>query len=368
MKIVSGGMTTHLAQRVHTLANMWKLTRQDGTIFGFTDHDQDLPFDDGSGELIYEAGAGVTASALSSSNQLRVDTQDVAGVLTSARITVEDLRAGRYDNAEVKYFKVNYEDLSTSMGDIKMKVTRTGEVRMENDQFTVELRSLSQSYSQKIIDLVQPACGVDLGSTKCGVRLDPPEWAETTEYSVRTDRDAASGSVVKPSVHNDRHFKCITAGGSASAEPSWNLTLGGTTDDNSVVWEAVRALTVPSLEVIEVVNQGCFWVNYTGDGPNDLFTLGIIEMVTGQNIGLFREIKDFDLASDGPALVRTFLPFPFPIQGGVSSTGPDLITLKAGCEKGRTPCKQNFDNIENYRGFPDLPGNDQMFRTPDAPT
>ncbi len=304
MKTFQANMTTHVAQRVHTLANMWRLTRQDGVVFGFTDHDQNLPYDDGDGEIVYEANSGMIASALSSSNQLRVDTQDTQGVLTSDRITDIDLRAGRYDNATIRYFKVNYEDLSASMGDIKMKVSRTGEVRTENDQFTVELRSLAQSYSQQIIDLIQPACGVDLGSAKCGVRIDPPEWAETTDYTVRTDRDAASGSVVKPSTHNDRYFKCITAGGSASAEPSWNLTLGGETVDNSVVWETVRALQIPSLEIIEVIDKGEFWVNYLGDAPNDLFTLGIIEFTSGKNVGLFREIKDFDMASDGGPLVQ----------------------------------------------------------------
>jgi len=367
MKTVQTNMTTHLAQRVLTLANMWKLTRQDGTIFGFTDHDFDLPYDDGSGVLNYEANAGMTASALAGSNQLSVDTQDAAGMLTSDRITVEDLRAGRYDNAEIRHFKANYEDLSAGMGDIKMKLFRTGEVSVSNNLFSVELRSLSQAYSQNIIDLVQPACGVDLGSTKCKVRLDPPEWQPGAAVTVRSSRDAGTGSVVKPSVFNDRHFKCSTAGTTASDEPTWNLTLGGTTNDNDAVWTTERALTIPEVEVIEVIDKGNFWVNYNGDAPNDIFTLGLIECIGGQNVGIFKEIKDFDMASDGPALIKTFLPFPFALQGAISSTGPDIMTFKAGCEKSRDICKLNFDNIENNHGFPDLPGNDRMFMTPNAP-
>lgn len=367
MKNVTSLMDAHLDQRVLTLANMWRLQRADGVVMGFTDHDQPLDFDDGDGEITYEARSGMTASSLSSSSELRVDTQDVVGILDSDRINDNDLRAGRYDNAEVKYFKVNFEDTSTSMGDIKMKITTTGEVRMEGEFFVVELRSLSQAYSQKIIDIVQAACGVDLGSAKCKVRLDPTEWQPATEYTVREDRDAGSGSVVKPTVFNDRHFKCIVPGTSESGEPGWDLTLGAETVDGDITWVTERALKIPEVEVLEVINQGKFWMNYTGDAPDDLFTLGVMACLTGQNAGLFREIKVFDQASDGPAMVTTFLPFPFPVQGGVTSTAPDVFAITAGCEKTSARCKVNFDNIENYHGFKDVPGINKMFLTPNAP-
>lgn len=367
MKNLTSPMQSHLQQRVLTLANMWKLTRQDGVVMGFTDHDQPIDYDDGNGTITYEAGSGMTASALASSSELRVDTQDVAGILDSERINDTDLRAGKYDEAEVRFFKVNYEDPSTAMGDIKMKINKTGEVRMENDFFVVELRSLSQSYSQKIIDLIQSACGVDLGSAKCKVRLDPPEWDGATAYTEREERDAGTGSVVKPSVFNDRHFDCRVPGLSGSDEPIWDLTLGNETIDGEVTWITKRALLLPEIEVLEVVNQGKFWINYTGDAPDDLFTLGLVECITGQNIGLFREIKVFDQASDGPAIITTFLPFPFPVQGGVTSTAPDIFKITAGCEKTSDICKRNFDNIENYHGFKDVPGLNKMFLTPNAP-
>lgn len=365
VKTLTANMQAHLLQRTLTLSNMWKMTRQDGTILGFTDHDEDLTYDDGFGALLYEARSGMSASALSSSNEMRVDTQEADGLLTSTRITSNDIRAGRYDNAEIRHFKVNWQDLSASMGDIKMKITHTGEVGTKNQVWVTELRALAQAYSQNIIDLIQPQCGVDLGSLKCKVRLDPPFWAPFVNYTVREARDAGTGSVVKPTVHNDRHFKCITAGqsaGSGNAEPDWNLTVGGTTPDQDVVWETIRALKIPSVGVIEAVNKGLFWVDYTGDAPNDLFTLGVVEFLAGPNIGLFREIKDFDSGTDGPSLIKTYLPFPFEIQSAVTSTGPDIVSFVAGCEKSRDRCKDPFDNIENYHGFPDLPGRDQFIR------
>ena len=42
MKSVSGALATHLAGAVTTLATCWRVTRTDGAVFGFTDHDRDL--------------------------------------------------------------------------------------------------------------------------------------------------------------------------------------------------------------------------------------------------------------------------------------------------------------------------------------
>jgi hypothetical protein len=369
MKTLTANMQAHLAQRVHTLANCWRLTRADGTVMGFTDLDQDIVYNaqDGDGFITYEANTAMTASALSSSSELRVDTQDTIGFIRSTRITADDIRAGRYDNAEVKYFKVNWADLTASMGDIKMKKCTVGEVKTSDPRFTVELRSLSQAYSQNIVDLVRPACGVDLGSAKCKVTLEPSVWLPGTAYTLRQDRDAGTGSLVTPSVFNDRHFICTNAGTSGSDEPTWNTTIGGTTPDGDAEWTAIRATTLPSVEVIEVVDQSKFWLDYTGDAPDSFFTLGLIECLTGDNVNLRREIRVFSTNSDGPVYVETFLPFPFDVDGAGTATGADQMKLFAGCDKRRATCRDTFDNIENYHGFPDVPGTDVLYRTPNAP-
>ena len=59
-----------------------------------------------------------------------------------------------------------------------------------------------------------------------------PKWTATTAFTIREVRDAATGSVVRPTDDsgqgfNDRHFKCTTAGTSGGTEPTWNLTIGG---------------------------------------------------------------------------------------------------------------------------------------------
>lgn len=44
----------------------------------------------------------------------------------------------------------------------------------------------------------------------------------------------------------------------------------------------------------------------------------------------------------------------------------DDYTIVPGCDKLKTTCIAKFNNIENFGGFPDIPGNDVIFQTPDA--
>lgn len=54
------------------------------------------------------------------------------------------------------------------------------------------------------------------------------QWAASTAYSV--------GDMVRPSTSNNRVFRCTTAGTSGASEPTWDTTIGNTTNDGSVVW------------------------------------------------------------------------------------------------------------------------------------
>jgi len=45
MKTISTALSSHLAGEVISICTCWKLTRRDGVIFGFADHDSDITFD-----------------------------------------------------------------------------------------------------------------------------------------------------------------------------------------------------------------------------------------------------------------------------------------------------------------------------------
>jgi hypothetical protein len=69
MKTASSQLATHIGGETTTLATCWKVTRRDGSIFGFTDFDKDLTVD----SLVYQARSGYTRSAIHTIANLAVD-------------------------------------------------------------------------------------------------------------------------------------------------------------------------------------------------------------------------------------------------------------------------------------------------------
>ncbi|MEJ2016982.1 MAG: DUF2163 domain-containing protein [Maritimibacter sp.] len=100
---VSAEFQAHLDSGNTTLARCWALTRRDGMVLGFTDHDRDLSFDG----ISFKAETGLTARALAQSTGLSIDNSEALGGLSSAAVTEADITAGRYDGAEVR---VNLND------------------------------------------------------------------------------------------------------------------------------------------------------------------------------------------------------------------------------------------------------------------
>jgi uncharacterized phage protein (TIGR02218 family) len=165
MKTASVELAAHLAGRATTTCTLWKLTRTDGAVLGFTDHDQAITF----GGLTYSAASGYTRTALTSGSGLAVDNMDLDGLLNSGAITADDVRAGLYDWAELLVQLVNWSDLS--QGSVILRRGWLGEFTLRNGVFTTELRGLSQALSRGFIEVTSPDCRADLGDSRCKVNL-----------------------------------------------------------------------------------------------------------------------------------------------------------------------------------------------------
>jgi uncharacterized phage protein (TIGR02218 family) len=188
MKTLSSGFAAHIAQGVTTLAWCWKLARTDGTIMGFTDHDQDLAFDGVS----YLSSSGFTASQMQSSLGLAVDNLEVAGAISAAQITEEDILAGLLDKAAIEIWRVNWTD--TSQRQIVRKGT-LGQVKRGQQAFQAEIRGLAQALNQPVGESFEFACDADLGDPRCTVDLTDPLLNGTGTVTAFTDsrRFTASG-------------------------------------------------------------------------------------------------------------------------------------------------------------------------------
>lgn len=164
----------HLQTGATTTCRAWRVTRKDGQVFGFTDHDQDLAFEG----TIFTANSGLTPGMLQQSSGLAVDNTEVAGALSDVSITETDLRAGRFDGAEVTAWLVNWQNLDERA--IRFR-GHFGEIQIAGGSFRVELRGLSDVLNQVRAKVYQPSCAAVLGDNECRVDLSQPQFnVETT--------------------------------------------------------------------------------------------------------------------------------------------------------------------------------------------
>lgn len=56
------------------------------------------------------------------------------------------------------------------------------------------------------------------------------------------------------------------------------------------------------------------------------------------------------------ALIELWQAMPEPIAAG------DTFAVTAGCDKRLPTCRDRFNNVVNFRGFPHIPGNDFVTR------
>ncbi|QUS39300.1 DUF2163 domain-containing protein [Tardiphaga alba] len=167
MRTIPEALQMRLATGVTTMAQAWKLTRRDGVVAGFTDHDDDLVFD----SVTFRAGTGFAASEASSRFDLSVEGGDIAGAFDSDGLNADDLAAGRYDAAEIETWLVDWSDVT-----LRVLTARSllGEVKREGIAFVAELRGMADLLSQESGRLFTATCGADLGDGRCRVVLSNP--------------------------------------------------------------------------------------------------------------------------------------------------------------------------------------------------
>ena len=153
-------LQTHLDTRVTTLAWCWRITRTDNVVLGFTNHDRDLTFD----SVTYEASTGFLGSEIEAQLGMSVDNMEVYGAVDSDNISETDIAAGRYDNADVSLFLVNWQDVSQR---VVMKTGNLGDIKRGRTLFEAELRGASHEIQQEQGRLYNYKCDALLGDGRC---------------------------------------------------------------------------------------------------------------------------------------------------------------------------------------------------------
>ena len=273
----------HLALGTTSVCRAWAVTRADGLVMGFTDHDRDLTFDG----LLFRASTGVTAKALQQSTGLSVDNSEAIGALTSAALTDADILAGRYDGAEVQVWLVNWADVTARKLQFRGSL---GEIERSGGGFRAELRGLAEVLNQPQGAVYQTTCSAVLGDARCGFDLTALGFSDERPVEMVQDR---------------RLFRFA---GFTGFDDRW-------------------------------------------------FEGGRIVVLTGGAAGLVGVVKNDRLDATGRSIELWQ-------SLGADIVAGDMLRVEAGCDKRADTCRLKFNNFLNFRGFPDIPGEDWLMSYP----
>jgi uncharacterized phage protein (TIGR02218 family) len=177
MRQVPTDLQASLDSGTTTLCRCWQLVRRDGRVMGFTDHDLDIAF----GGVIFSAGTGLDPSMLQTSIGLAVDNAQAAGALSDASISEADIRAGRYDSAEIDHWIVDWTDPSRR---VHMFRGQIGEIRRSDTHFEAELRGLADLLNVLVGRTIKRSCDRVLGDERCRVDLADGRYLFGTSVDV----------------------------------------------------------------------------------------------------------------------------------------------------------------------------------------
>lgn len=452
MKTISAELQAHLEGTLLTVCTLWRVTRTDGLVFGFTDHDQDVTF---SG-VTYLAATGHNPSNIRTTAQLSVDNLEVQSMLSASTITEADIQAGLWDFAEVLIQVVNYNDLT--MGSMIQRQGWLGNIKTGRYNFVAELRGMMQPLQQQIGRVYAPGCDADFGDARCNVTGDYATWnpADTGSNLI-----LSGGNLVVTSVGNtldgaradtpiingrryfevtmtvDKFFAVGVANANAAIDPPpWGIgggynslvvnfngyiisegnivgTVGGTFIQGDVIGVAVNTIdrtvsfrinngafttisgaNVPTGDLYPAIGQNNTGGVVTANFGETEFSNTVPTGYTGVDNGVLKYTVAGNVTSASSARVFTdsarvevngyfdggFLTWTGGDNSGYSMevktqvgevitlqqampnaiVAGDTYTLIAGCDKLRATCVSKFSNVVNFRGFPDLPGNDAM--------
>ena len=167
MSDIPESLAAHLAREATSVCHCWRVTRRDGTVSGFTDHDRPLTVDGTN----FEPRSGFTASEARETLGLAADTVEIEGAISAAVITAEDIAAGRWDGAIVETLLVNWRAPDEAA---TIRVQTVGRITRADNRFVAELDGPEAALDRIGGRWFRRSCDAELGDARCGIDLDDP--------------------------------------------------------------------------------------------------------------------------------------------------------------------------------------------------
>ena len=158
----STAMKQAVSADVTTLCYCWKLTRKDGVVSGFTDHDRPLTVDG----VLCKPNSGFTAKEAETALGLSIGNSEIEGALDDAEITAADLAGGIYDGATVNLYLVNWQ---TPTEFAPLRTAYIARIEQADGVWRAELEGYSADFAVKRGRLFRKGCDAELGDARCGV-------------------------------------------------------------------------------------------------------------------------------------------------------------------------------------------------------
>lgn len=189
MRTVPDALAARIESGAATLCHVWRLTRADGAVSAFTDHDQDLLHDG----LVCAAGGGWTAGASQSGlGPGGAGSMAAAGVLDAEGLDPVDLAAGLYDGATVECRRV---DWSAPHLFVSLWTATISRVRREGEAFTADLEGPLAQLQRVAGRSYGRLCDANLGDDRCGVEPGHPAFAGGCDKRFTTCADRFGNSL-----------------------------------------------------------------------------------------------------------------------------------------------------------------------------
>lgn len=164
MRDIAAALAAHVEGEATTLCHCWSLTRRDGLVRGFTDHDRTLAFDG----VTYATETGLEAAETTAELGFAIGGGDVTGAFAASGLNEADLARGLYDDARVRIWLVNWAEPAQR---VLLEEGFVGEIRRGEHGFTAEIRGVARSFDEERGRLYLRSCSADLGDARCGIAL-----------------------------------------------------------------------------------------------------------------------------------------------------------------------------------------------------
>lgn len=304
MKTIPIALQNHLNEDSTTVCLLTRIQTKNGTVLGFTDLDEDIVYDDGDGPVTYSAENGFTPSRIQSTADTSVDNAELAGVVASTGITMQQIRAGLFDGAKVVVYRINY--MAPSEGHEVVQYGRAGATTFSETGWKTEFRSLKQLLKQPISTPYSIECRARFGSKAIG-----------------TNQVDSYGDVSFEEQH-----PC----------------------GKDFVWVGGAVTSVGSNAKTTFIDTGL-------TQADEFFSPGVVEWLTGDNAGAQMEVDTYANNSNGH-YVQLALPMAYPISNG------DTYRIRQDCSKhwddAEHGCLYHYgsERVNHFQAEPHIPVSD----------